>query len=319
MSHFSALFQPARPSLPRKPPAYPPWDIPERPPPRPGEYRMTCADYRVSDSPSQRALKFRRIDTEVDYRVIHNDCSRQALMWLLMARNIFNRQLTNMPEHYITRLVFSDRHWTLLLIRQGAVFGGITFRPFPGLDFAEIAFCAIASAEQMRGYGSHAIARLKGYLQGIGIGNILMYADNTALGFFLRQGFTREINFDPARWRGCIRDYEGATLIHCRILPDVDFLRIHDIIAEQKKLVVAMLPDYEATVPGTFPLCDIRGITVGPPPPVDLRSRMRWIVEKLKTHSHAWPFLKPVTKDIAPQYYEIITEPMDLGTLEANV
>jgi histone acetyltransferase len=74
-------------------------------------------------------------------------------MWLVMARNIFNRQLTNMPEHYTTRLVFNNRHWTLLLIRQGALFGRITFRPFPGLDFAEIAFCVIASAEQSRSAG----------------------------------------------------------------------------------------------------------------------------------------------------------------------
>jgi histone acetyltransferase len=42
--------------------------------------------------------------------VIHNDCSLQALMWLLMAQNIFNHQLTNMPEHYTTRLVFNNRH-----------------------------------------------------------------------------------------------------------------------------------------------------------------------------------------------------------------
>jgi histone acetyltransferase len=121
------------------------------------------------------------------------------------------------------------------------------------------------------------MTRLKRYLQGvgIGIGNILTYVHNTALGFFLRQGFTREINFDPTRWRGCICDYEGATLIRCRIQGDVDSLRIHDIIAEQKKRVVAMLPDSEATVPSTFPLSNIRGITAGPPPPVDLESRMQ--------------------------------------------
>jgi hypothetical protein len=46
----------------RELPAYPPWDIPERSSPRLGKYRMTSADYRVSDSPSQRALNYRRID-----------------------------------------------------------------------------------------------------------------------------------------------------------------------------------------------------------------------------------------------------------------
>jgi hypothetical protein len=50
----------------------------------------------------------------------------------------------------------------------------------------------------------------------------------------------------------------------------------------------------------------------------DERKTLRWIVDKLKTHSHAWPFLNPVAQDTAPQYDEIITEPMDLATLEAN-
>jgi glyoxylate reductase len=45
--------------------------------------------------------------------VIYHDCSRQRLIWLVIARNIFNRQLANMPEHYMTRLLFpSNRYVT---------------------------------------------------------------------------------------------------------------------------------------------------------------------------------------------------------------
>jgi hypothetical protein len=39
---------------------------------------MTAADYRVSDAPSPRALTFRRLDAELDYRVVHNDCSQKC-------------------------------------------------------------------------------------------------------------------------------------------------------------------------------------------------------------------------------------------------
>jgi histone acetyltransferase len=235
-----------------------------------------------------------------------------------MARNVFHQQLTSMPEHYITRLVFNDHHSTVLLMRDGSVMGGITFRPFPDLDFAEIAFCAISTQEQIRGFGSHVMAHVKTYLQAVGIHHILTYADNTAIGYFQRQGFTRTINLNPATWGRCIKDYQGATLIHCRILPDVDYLRINDVIAEQKRMIAALLPDYEVEIVTEWPVKAIRGITIDEAPEIDFKSQLLWIIEKLKNHSRAWPFLKPVVKEEAPNYYEIITSPMDLRTLENN-
>lgn len=33
-------------------------------------------------------------------------------------------------------------------------------------------------------------------------------------------------------------------------------------------------------------------------------------------HPSAWPFYKPVTEDVAPQYYDIITNPIDLSTMQ---
>jgi histone acetyltransferase len=280
---------------------------------------MTCADYGVSESVSQRALNFRQYDNELDYRVIHNDSSRQALVWLLMARNVFHQQLTSMPEHYITRLVFNDHHRTVLLMRDGVVLGGITFRPFADFGFAEIAFCAISTQEQIRGFGSHVMAHVKTYLQAIGIHNILTYADNTAIGYFQRQGFTREINLNPSSWRRCIKDYQGATLIHCTIMPDVDYLRINDVLAQQKRIVASLLPDYEVGTLNEWPVTEVRGIPIDREPEIDFKAQLMWIVEKLKNHSRAWPFLKPVSKEEAPNYYEIITTPMDLRTLEGNV
>jgi histone acetyltransferase len=284
---------------------------------------MTCADYGVSEALSPRALSFRQYDKELDYRVIHNDSSRQALVWLLMARNVFHQQLGNMPEYYITRLVFNEHHRTVLLLRDGVVLGGVTFRPFTERTtdppFAEIAFCAISTQEQIRGFGSHVMAHVKTYLQAIGVHHILTYADNSAIGYFQRQGFTREINLNPATWRRCIKDYQGATLIHCKIMPDVDYLRINDVIAQQKRLVASLLPDYDVETVTSFPVKQIRGIKIGKAPEIDFTGQLLWIVDKLKIHSKAWPFLKPVNADEAPHYYEIITSPMDLRTLETNV
>lgn len=40
------------------------------------------------------------------------------------------------------------------------------------------------------------------------------------------------------------------------------------------------------------------------------------IIEKLINHKYSEPFLKPVTKKIAPDYFEIIKKPMDLSSIK---
>lgn len=46
-------------------------------------------------------------------------------------KNIFSKQLPNMPKEYITRLVFDRRHRSIAVVKKdGQVVGGITYRPF---------------------------------------------------------------------------------------------------------------------------------------------------------------------------------------------
>jgi len=52
------------------------------------------------------------------------------------------------------------------------------------LDFCEIAFCAITSSEQVKGYGTHLMNHLKDYCQSQGWHTFLTYADNYAIGYF---------------------------------------------------------------------------------------------------------------------------------------
>ena len=316
---FDTLFQEPKVSRRNTPAQYPQWDLPERAPVEDGFYRMSAVDFGLSSEPSLRARNFRLYDEELTYRVVQNDGTRQALMWLLMARNVFHRELTKMPEDYITRLVFNENHITVILMRNGVVCGGITFRPFMDLDFAEIAFCVVLQQRQILGYGGYLMARVKTYLQAIGLHNILTYADNTAIGYFMRQGFTREINFDPQIWRRCIKDYTGATLIHCEIRSDVDYMRINDVIDQQKRMVSGMLRDFEIVRLHEWPAKEIKGIEIEGEPVVDMNRQMKLIVEKLKLHSKSWPFRKPVSKKDAENYYDIIKNPMDLQTLEENV
>lgn len=44
---------------------------------------------------------------------------------------------------------------------------------------------------------------------------------------------------------------------------------------------------------------------------------LRGLLKDMQNHSAAWPFLQPVNREEAPDYYEVIKEPMDLSTMES--
>ncbi|GMF06513.1 unnamed protein product [Ambrosiozyma monospora] len=126
-------------------------------------------------------------------------------------KNIFQKQLPEMPKAYIARLVYDRSHVSIAVVRKPlTVVGGITIRPFENHEFAEIVFCAISSTEQVRGYGAHLMNHLKDYVKATTkIKYFLTYADNYAIGYFKKQGFTKEITLPKKVWMGYIKDYEG--------------------------------------------------------------------------------------------------------------
>jgi histone acetyltransferase len=42
---------------------------------------------------------------------------------------------------------------------------------------------------------------------------LITYADNLALGYFRKQGFTKDGRMTIDRWKGYIKDYEGGTMM----------------------------------------------------------------------------------------------------------
>ncbi|KAI8355124.1 hypothetical protein EDC96DRAFT_446806 [Choanephora cucurbitarum] len=236
---------------------------------------------------------------EIQVQVVLNDGSRQSMILLTGLKNIFQKQLPKMPKEYIARLVYDRNHRSIALIRPPQkVFGGICYRPFDAQEFAEIVFCAVASTEQVKGYGSFIMNHLKDYVSAhTNVKHFLTYADNYAVGYFKKQGFTTEITLDKRKWVGYIKDYEGGTIMQCT--RSIDPMEVPGIVGS-----------------GWTPEMDALSNRPRHPPH---HNQMLFLVEEMQNYTHSWPFLEPVSIEEVADYYDIIKDPMDLATLEENV
>ncbi|KAK6940751.1 Bromodomain [Dillenia turbinata] len=175
-----------------------------------------------------------------------NDSVDEHMVWLIGLKNIFARQLPNMPKEYIVRLVMDRNHKSMMVIRRKQVVGGITYRPYVSQKFGEIAFCAITADEQVKGYGTRLMNHLKQHARDVdGLTHFLTYADNNAVGYFIKQGFTKEIHLDKDKWQGYgqkfvilyIKDYDGGILMECKIDPKLPYIDLSSMIRQQRQAI----------------------------------------------------------------------------------
>ncbi|XP_040208914.1 histone acetyltransferase KAT2B isoform X2 [Rana temporaria] len=284
----------------------------------------------------------------IEFHVVGNSLNqkpnKKIMIWLVGLQNVFSHQLPRMPKEYITRLVFDPKHKTLALIKDGRVIGGICFRMFPSQGFTEIVFCAVTSNEQVKGYGTHLMNHLKEYHIKHNVLNFLTYADEYAIGYFKKQGFSKDIKVPKARYVGYIKDYEGATLMGCELNPRIPYTEFSVIIKKQKEIIKKMIERKQAQIrkvyPGLscfkegvrqIPIESIPGIretgwkpsikekSKEPKDPEQLYNTLKNILQQVKSHQSAWPFMEPVKRTDAPGYYEVIRFPMDLKTMSERV
>ncbi|RDX60274.1 Histone acetyltransferase GCN5, partial [Mucuna pruriens] len=230
---------------------------------------------------------------------LSNDGVDEHMVWLIGLKNIFARQLPNMPKEYIVRLVMDRSHKSVMVIRRNHVVGGITYRPYASQRFGEIAFCAITADEQVKGYGTRLMNHLKQYARDIdGLTHFLTYADNNAVGYFIKQGFTKEIHLDKDRWQGYIKDYDGGILMECKIDPKLPYTDLSTMIRRQRQAIDEKIRE----------LSNCHIVYAG----IDFQKSMH-------DHADSWPFKEPVDARDVPDYYDIIKDPMDLKTMAKRV
>ena len=278
---------------------------------------------------------------EIEFRVVNNDGKRESTIILTGLKCIFQKQLPKMPKDYIARLVYDRTHLSIAIVKKPLeVVGGITYRPFHGRQFAEIVFCAISSDQQVKGYGAHLMSHLKDYVKATSdVMHFLTYADNYAIGYFKKQGFTKEITLEKSRWMGYIKHYEGGTIMQCSMVPKIRYLESGRMLLKQKECVNVKIRSVSKSFEVHPPpaqwrngLMKIDPLTIaaikrsGWSPAMDELARaprhgpnynqLLHLLNDLQNNSNAWPFQQPVNKDEVLDYYDVIKEPMDLATME---
>ncbi|KRX08151.1 Bromodomain [Pseudocohnilembus persalinus] len=283
----------------------------------------------------------------LDFRVIKNDKTSENCRRLIDLKNIFSRQLPKMPKEYIVKLVFDRNHEAMVIIKNDKkVIGGICYRRYPTQRFAEIAFLAVTAQEQVKGYGTRLMNKFKEQMQKQDIEYLLTYADNFAIGYFKKQGFTKEARMPEERWKGFIKDYDGGTQMECYVHPFIDYSNISTLIKRQKqKLSLNHIKfpgiDIEqmAKQKGDQmknedePLIDpmeIPGVKQSGWQPSDLQELKKQqeksfnlqcqnIIDLMRRHKQGWPFMEPVNKEDVADYYDVISDPIDLKTVEQKL
>ncbi|CAG2112377.1 unnamed protein product [Medioppia subpectinata] len=287
----------------------------------------------------------------ISFHIVSNSLNKtvdkQDLIWLIGLQNVFSHQLPRMPKEYITRLVFDPKHKTLALIKDSnKVIGGISFRMFPNQGFSEIVFCAVTSNEQVKGYGTHLMNHLKDYHIKHNVQHFLTYADEFAIGYFKKQGFTKEIKLPKSEYLGYIKEYEGATLMECQLNPSITYVQLTSVIRKQKEIIKKLVDEKQKkshkVYPGLSCFKDgMKEISIEAIPGIkelsgfkiekhkqredrndsenSLLSVFKTILTQVKNHNSSWPFLRPVETSEAPDYYDYIKYPMDIKTMSERI
>jgi histone acetyltransferase len=163
------------------------------------------------------------------------------------------------------------------------------------------------------------------------------------------------------RYQGLIKDYDGGTIMECYVHPSIDFTRIPETVAAQKKFIEDRIragtsksdkvvypplpPDFATnsetatsrgavgdarralSIPGVieagWTMADLvsvaRGIKDSDQKRHVLKSELMALVNKVSDQQFAWCFRDPVNIEEVKDYMDVISDPIDLRTMEKRI
>jgi histone acetyltransferase len=130
----------------------------------------------------------------------------------------------------------------------------------------------------------------------------------------------------------------------CELNPRIPYIKFSVIIKKQKEIIKKLIERKQAQIrkvyPGLscfkdgvrqIPIESIPGIretgwkpsgqekSKEPKDPDQLYRTLKSILQQVKSHQSAWPFMEPVKRTEANRYYEVIRFPMDMKTMSEHL
>lgn len=230
----------------------------------------------------------------------------------------------------------------ILLKDKKKVIGGVTFRPFKSLGFSEVVFCAVSSNEQVKGYGTRMMNFLKDYSISSGSLFLLTYADEFAVGYFKKQGFSKRVRLEREYYHGFLKEYEGATAMECWVNPLISYSDMNFQLSWQKKLlrnIIEKKQDRPNLPKFVYPFDDahrvvsldfVNKMNIKDIPfeenaidwedhTENLLPKLAIVMDRMRRHEYAIPFLGPVQGDKAEEHDRKVKYPMDLEKIATRL
>lgn len=213
--------------------------------------------------------------------------------------------------------------------------GGCCFRYLEKKQALELIFFAIATQEQGKGFGKRLMSFLKDYHASNKGRIIITCADNNAVKFFSKQGFSEIISNPGSLWAVYIRDYEETTLMECSLnysfsyhhFP-VQFMIKQFYFFNKFKNLFAFFPKIGKKIFSKLKKKDscfrshqisyrVSDFQEGKNFIDDLTA----FLSEVKTNNFAKPFLEPVNTRLsgAKDYFQSIPNAIDLRSMEEKI
>ncbi|QSZ36160.1 hypothetical protein DSL72_007285 [Monilinia vaccinii-corymbosi] len=291
---------------------------------------------------------------QIEFRVVKNDEGESSLITLAKFQELVQDTLPRMSHEAIRATIFDPSHTSFVMVKKTGgpvaqteeVIAGIAYRVWEARRFVEMVYLVVDQHQHKTGLGTRLMNNFKDEVKSSmaeEVMEVLAYADNFAVGFFQKQGFTKEITLEKRVWGGIIKDYTQSVLMQCTLLPRMRYANASAMLRLQKEALmarIAAIPSSSRSDVVHAPPAQWQNGVIAPINPMDIPAiresgwtssagprpyltPLKEFLNHLKTgrYSNAYlrSFLNSVDEIADPNYCTIIPKPMDFITLEKNL
>ncbi|RAL62650.1 hypothetical protein DID88_004495 [Monilinia fructigena] len=291
---------------------------------------------------------------QVEFRAVKNDGGESSLITLARFQKLVQVELPNMDHESIQATVFDPNNTCFVMVKKVGdpvqteeVIAGVAYRVWEARRFVEMVYLAVHKNEHKTGLGTCLMNHFKDEVKSSmeeNVMEILAYVDNFAVGFFKKQGFTKDITLEKRVWGEIINNYTESILMQCTLLPRICYANAAAMLSLQKKELLdrtaaALSTSNRNDVVHAPPIQWQQGVisSIDPMDIPEIRASgwtklveprpyftpLKEFLAYLKTgeHSEAYfiSFLNPVDVSTFPDYRTRIVKPMDFLTIEENL